>query len=184
MIRLAENPKRRAAVIGLAVLCLVSLLFAWRSSRPAPPRAIDTRDFPELFSEAAVCPRPRDPIANGRRSEELGLLRADRYPYSPRDGVLAVRRFLEAAACYRAAGATRDARRVERASVALSARVNIDYATARLSLLTALEKERWSDALDEIRQLLLLTQHKRRHEYVQWLEKNIGRVAARAGSAS
>jgi len=61
--------------------------------------------------------------------------------------------------------------------------VNTDYAAARLNLANALEQERWLDALSEIRRLLLLTQHVRRNEYVEWLNQTIGRVAARASTA-
>jgi hypothetical protein len=67
---------------------------------------------------------------------------------------------------------------------ALTTRVNTDYAAARLNLLNALEQERWSAALSEIRRLLLLTDHIGRHEYVEWLRKNIGRVAAKASAES
>jgi hypothetical protein len=67
---------------------------------------------------------------------------------------------------------------------ALTARVNTDYAAARLNLLNALEQERWSAAFSEIRRLLRLTDHIGRDEYVEWLRKNIGRVAARASAES
>ena len=61
--------------------------------------------------------------------------------------------------------------------------MNTDYAAARLNLLNALERERWSVALTEIRRLLLLTDHVGRHEYVEWLREIIGRVSVKASSA-
>jgi hypothetical protein len=51
-----------------------------------------------------------------------------------------------------------------------------------LNLLNALEQERWSAALSEIRRLLRLTDHIGRHEYVEWLKKIIGTVAAKAST--
>jgi hypothetical protein len=62
--------------------------------------------------------------------------------------------------------------------------VNTDYAAARLNLFNALEQERWSVALSEIRRLLLLTDHIGRHEYVEWLNEIIGRVTAKASTES
>lgn len=71
---------------------------------------------------------------------------------------------------------------MHRAIAELTTRVNTDYAASRLNLLNALEQERWSAALSEIRRLLLLTDHIGRHEYVEWLSKTIGRVAAKAST--
>ena len=184
MIRFSKVVHRRSAVLGLALTCFGALSLIERTREAAPSAAMELRDFPHLFVAAPTCPGPQNSHSDATRLEELGLLRADRYAYDPRDGVIAVRRFGEAAACYRAAGAKLDAARAERAARTMSLRVNTDYAAARLSLLNALEKERWSDALGEIRRLLLLTEHMRRHDYVEWLEKNLGLVAARAGSAS
>jgi hypothetical protein len=51
-------------------------------------------------------------------------------------------------------------------------------------LVNALEQKRWPAALSEIHRLLLLTQHLVGDEYVEWLKKIIGRVAAEASSVS
>ncbi|MGB5522971.1 MAG: hypothetical protein WBM96_10420, partial [Polyangiales bacterium] len=63
-------------------------------------------------------------------------------------------------------------------------RVNTDYAAARLNLVTALDQSRWSDALSEIHRLLLLTEHVRRHGYVEWLNEIVGKIAARASTTT
>lgn len=176
----------RTKYIGLTVLLAAAALLvvaAWLRGRAAPSAGKrEAHTHPELFVEGMACPGRGGILENGRRSEELALLRSDRYAYDPRDGVRAVQRYQEAEACYRAAGATRDVVRVRRSIAALTARVNTDYAAARLNLVNALEQDRWSDALGEIHRLLLLTDHLRRHEYVEWLKKIIGRVAARAST--
>jgi hypothetical protein len=141
-------------------------------------------NHPELFTDARACPHRGDAFENGRKAEEVARLLADRYAYDAGDGVRSVQRYQEAKACYRAAGAESGAFRVHRAIVVLTARVNTDYAAARLNLSIALEQKRWSDALSEIRRLLLLTEHLGRHEYVEWLRKIIGKVAARASTVS
>jgi hypothetical protein len=81
-------------------------------------------------------------------------------------------------------GALLDATRVHAATIALSARVETDYAAARLSLSRALKAERWSVALEEVRRLLLLTEHVAKHDYVEWLKKIVGRLTARARKSS
>lgn len=176
--------KSRGIIALLAVFALAGLA-AWLGARTTPgARNHPFDDYPELFVHEAVCPDSGDAFDNGRRSEEHAHLRADRYVYDPRDGVRAVQQLQEAESCYRAAGDELGAHRVRRAISGLTTRVNTDYAAARLNLSNALEQERWSAALSEIRRLLLLTDHIGRHEYVEWLTKIIGSVAAKASTES
>jgi len=175
---------RRTGLVALLSVLALGVLASWLGARTAPEAHDHPLDYPELFVESVTCPRRGSVLASGRRSEELARLRSDRYAYDPRDGVRAVHRYQEAESCYRAEGDELGARRVRRAMAALSTRVNTDYAAARLNLLNALEQERWSAAFSEIRRLLLLTDHIGRDEYVEWLRKNIGRVAAKASAES
>ncbi|MGB3052208.1 MAG: hypothetical protein WBB42_14485 [Polyangiales bacterium] len=175
---------KRNGLVALLAACVLMALVAWlRDGAAASVNERNPDEYPQLFDGVSTCPPRGDPLGNGRRSEELGLLRADRYAYNPRDGVRAVQRYQEAEACYRAAGSESDAARVARSISALSARVNTDYAAARLNLVNALEQDRWSVALSEIHRLLLLTEHLRRDEYVEWLDEIIGKTAARASTA-
>ncbi len=168
---------------AVALLILLALVVFGGGCRARETPVAGRRPFdayPELFVEEASCPVEGNGFASGRRTEELARLRTDRYVYDPRDGIRAVQRYQEAESCYRATGDEVGIRRTRRAGAALAARVNTDYAAARLNLLNALERERWSVALTEIRRLLLLTNHIGRHEYVEWLSEIIGRVTARA----
>ncbi len=176
--------KRTGAIVLLVALALAALTW-WLGVRVSPGARHRPFDgYPELFVGAAACPHRSAALEDGRRSEELALLRADRYAYDPRDGVRAVQRYQEAESCYRAVGEEHGVNRVRHASAALAIQVNTDYAAARLNLLNALEQERWSAALGEIHRLLLLTDHIGRDEYVEWLNKIIGRVAAKASTES
>ena len=171
---------------AFALVTLLALLALgwWLSAQDTPVTAHRRLDeYPELFVEEGSCSAKGDALPKGRRAEELARLRADRYAYDPRDGVRAVGRYLDAESCYRAAGDAVGVRRARRAGASLAARVNTDYAAARLNLLNALERERWSVALTEIRRLLLLTDHIGRHEYVEWLSEIIGRVTVKARTA-
>jgi hypothetical protein len=181
MSKLLGN-QSKGIIALLAVLALV-VVASWLGARATPSARNHSFDeYPELFVETIACPPRGDAFEKGRRSEELARLRADRYAYDPRDGVRAVHRYQEAESCYRAARDNVGAQRVHRAIAALTTRVKTDYAAARLNLLNALEQESWSAALSEIRRLLLLTDHIGRHEYVEWLRKIIGKVAAKASS--
>ncbi len=178
---LGIRPKGLIVLLAAFALAALAWWFGGRATPSARDHPVD--GYPELFVEAVACPHRGDVLENGRRAEELARLRADRYAYDARDGVRAVQRYQEAEACYRAAGAEHGVSRAHSEIAGLTARVNMDYAAARLNLVNALEQERWSVALSEIHRLLLLTDHLRRHEYVEWLKKIIGRVAARASTA-
>lgn len=171
-------------VAFLAVLAVVLLAsrFDTGVSPIAPDPPVD--EYPDLFVGKGTCPSRADPLENGRRSEEFARLREDRYVYDPRDGIRAVLHYQEAESCYRAAGYEFGVHQAKRAASRLTAQVTTDYAAARLNLLNALERERWSVALSEIRRLLLLTDHIGRNEYVEWLNEITGRVAVKASAAS
>jgi hypothetical protein len=171
----------------VALLCVLALvaLALWLNARSTPKAQHHPfADYPELFVESVACPHRGSVPASGRRLEELARLRSDRYAYDPGDGVRAVHHYQEAESCYRDEGNELGARRVRRALAALTVQVNTDYAAARLNLSNALEQERWSAAFSELRRLLLLTHHIGRDEYVEWLRRNIGRVAAKASAES
>ena len=116
-------------LLALRGACLVA-----RHSRDPHRAQSPVRRLSRAVRRGGTCPPRGDALENGRRSEELARLRTDRYAYDPRDGVRAVRRYQEAESCYRAAGDELGAHRVRRASAALTARVNTDYAAARLNL--------------------------------------------------
>ena len=174
--------RRTVLVALLLVLALVALACCVRARSTPGARNHSLDDYPELFAESGACPHGGDVLSIGRRAEEFARLRTDRYAYDPRDGVRAVHHYQAAEACYRREGDERGVARVHRSTTALIARVNTDYAAARLNLLNALEQERWSAALSEMRRLLLLTNHIGRDEYVEWLRNNIGRVASTASA--
>jgi len=184
---MTDWPKiRRNGLVSLFGACiLLGVIAAWVGSS-SEPRHGDrpVAEYPALFSDEVLCSNHSNVLDRGRKAEELGRIRADRYAYDPRDGIRAVQLYQEAEACYRSAGAERAAARVHQASTALIARIRTDYAAGRLNLTNALEQERWSDALVEIHRLLFLTDHLGRHEYVEWLKRTVGSVAAKASSSS
>ncbi len=166
-------------VVAVALTIVLSTGVLERTSVSGPV----ARGYPPLFPQSLPCPRPLGAGRFASRLEEKARLRQDRYLYSPSDGILAVRRYLEAAACYRAAGRRAESARADNAASRLSVRVDADYAAARLNLSNALEREQWRAALQELRRLRSLTQHVEAHAYVDWLEEIGGRLSVRASSA-
>ena len=156
-----------AAVVWLAVGG--SLADSATAMRPSHPRLFDT--IPKCTTNALT-------LRRARRLEQQGYLRAERYPYDARDGIRAVLRLLEAQSCYRTVGKEEEANRISRRASELTARLDVDYASARLVLDTALAAENWSVAHVELSRLLALTEHLNGHAYVEWLKAVAGRIAA------
>ena len=168
-----------AIACGFASL-LAALIFwvDWDSDGRATTGA--ARPFPLLFGESRSCSTSRALPAQSRRAEQQARLLLERYPYDPLDGVRAALRFSEAGACYRAAGLNADAERAETSERAIKARVRTDYASSRLALRSALEREEWSFVGAEGKRLLRFTFHAQEHDYVEWLTRLVGKAASRA----
>ncbi len=176
---------KSAPVLVIALLSGLVAYEIWLRDREVVTDPLDHRPaaFPELFAAPAPCPEESEHRDAGVRLEERARLRADRYAYDPRDGVLSVQRYRQATACYGRVGDGATASRARASGAALSARIEADYAAARLNLVNALERENWRAALAIIHRLRRLTGHVGRNEYVDWLDEIEGRVASHASSA-
>lgn len=172
----------RFALLGASVI--VGSLVAWRelvrdgNQGPGP----GNRVHPALFQPERQCPDGSGTLAQALRLERHGHFHAERYPYDAKDGVRAVHRFQEAASCHRARGSEPAADRAQRLASQLTERIDVDYASARLVLMNALEKEQWSLAHAEVRRLRALTAHLASDRYVDWLREISGKVAVHAGA--
>lgn len=175
---------RRQTLLGIGLVAFstvsVFLLRGW-GDRSREPRA-PTHEYPKLFRDSETCPRATDTLGAGGRLEVQARLRADRYAYEARDGVLAVGLYAQSAACYALAGAHGSSARAAREAAILSQRVEADYAAARLNLTTALGQDRWVRANAELHRLRAFTEHVEAHDYVDWLEEIARRVAARSAA--
>ena len=168
------------AVAGIGMLSGAAL---WLRE-PASSRHETDGDYPPLFDAGTPCGADVQTAKRAIRFEEQGHLHAERYPYDPRDGIRAVVRFQRAYSCYRDATLQDDAGRAKDLALALMIRINIDYASSRLALESALASEQWAVALEELRRLLRLTGHLRGHDYVEGLWSLVGRVTVHAARAS
>ena len=169
---------KRASVVGVALVGVL-LAIGFLQGSNATSTDIRGKDHPALFDESSRCPSTKTALRNGIVAEETARLRADRYPYDPRDGVRAVHGYRTASSCYDAAGRPSDAERARFAGQELADRIVTDYAAARLSLANAIQAERWAEVLRRTRHLQLLTSHLGGHEYVEWLKELVGKATAR-----
>lgn len=126
---------------------------------------------PQLFDEDTECPRSGSARHRADQDAEAAIAKAERYPFAAQDGVQAVRDFRRARACYRAAGAQREAEIMESEAAAMQARIEEDYLTHRLRLERAIEQQRMPDALLETRALIELLRHKEGDGYLVWLRQ-------------
>ncbi|HHH28491.1 MAG TPA: hypothetical protein ENK57_09115 [Polyangiaceae bacterium] len=126
---------------------------------------------PELFGDTIECPTTGSARHRADLDAEEGLAMSERYPFASQDGVQAVRRYERARACYRAAGATREAEIMRHESEAMQQRIDEDYRTHRMRLNRALEQERLPDALLETRALIELIRHREGNGYLTWLRQ-------------
>lgn len=147
---------------------------------PVPRDEGGSRSHPNLFHGDRRCRSRRNISTQADRMARRGRMLAERYPYDPGDGIRAASRLLEAEHCYRLAGKKTEARRIHRLTNELVAKIDADYASARLILEHALKSKRWSLASAEAERLLALTAHLGPDAYVEWLRDISGKVAALA----
>ncbi len=141
----------------------------------APPRA------PVLFTTVGECPLDAASGAGAERLERRGRIRIERYPYDAQDGVRGVMLMQHAVACYRAAGLDAAATRLDARVTRLAAKLESDFAAARVAFEHALTRGRIRIASALGRKLLAMTEHVASNSYVDWLEAQTARVFADEG---
>ncbi len=136
---------------------------------------------PALFASLPGCSAAHDPGAAAERAERLAQSRADRYAYDPYDGILAVRHYAEAEACYLASGRSVEAAHAKREKERLHETIDADYAASRTRLLQAFENQHQKVVISEARRLIALTRgvEATENSFVSWLHDVKRRTAAR-----
>ncbi len=174
-----RRSQRGLLVLAAMVATTVAVIGFTRDADPYDSRSL-RHDHPSLFGAPPPCSPDGQSVRRATRLERQGHFFAERYPYDPRDGVQAVLRFQEAHSCYQDSGLLEPARRTRQLASGLMARINVDYASSRLVLESALVTEKWSVALSELSRLLRLTEHIGDHAYVEHLGSIVGRVSIHA----
>jgi hypothetical protein len=164
--RRLAGPLRKAALISACLWIAAGML----GGGPAgPPRT--QVPAPALFDDAALpgcAAGDADAYPRGREAADAAQAKAERYPFSPHDGVVAVALWSAAASCLVVAGEPGAAAAARAERDRLRAQVEDDYRAHRLALERALDHRHYGAALDEARLVAdLLRDHD--DEYVRWL---------------
>jgi hypothetical protein len=171
-VRGAERGKLLAPLrkIALLVACLWMASTVFGGAPSGPPRT--SAEPPSLFADhvGVECPRTGAATERGGAALQMAQAKAERYPFSPHDGVEAVELYELARACLFATGAVEAADAVAREGHELRQRIEEDYRVHRLRLERALDQRRYRAALREARVVASLLGGQQ-GEYVDWLHR-------------
>ncbi len=181
---LVASSNKSACPLLLLLTPVVFIVLGLGAYRAALPDDASTHEVlaPALFDEHQVsqCPEGESSIAEHRAHEDerAALAKQERSAFDPTDGVDAVSLLREAQACFQAAGKADEVARVAEELTRWSGWLNAQYATVRLRLRVALDKERPTESMAALRELQALLAHQQDTPYWQWLVQ-LGRTLER-----
>jgi len=146
-------------------------LFLQLQTKPTPSSLDQTVDHPALFAAPiTACAVRGDQAATfyARRLVREANLQAERAPFYPRDGVSAVARYEEAAACLEQDGRTAEAKGAERAANHLRSSLADQFHVRHVRLERYLSIKKYDAAQREVHVLQDFL-NRREGEYAQWL---------------
>ncbi len=163
-------------LLGAAAMLVTMVLGPGNQSLPTRAR----REPPDLFdaTPARCDAKGSEPGRRGEELAEAASLHDERYPFDPQDGFQALRLYLQAADCFRAAGRTQDQAEAKAKAEALRRRIEEDFREARFRLDRALTEKRYADALREAHRLASFVAH-RPGPYQDWVQVLERRLAMR-----
>jgi hypothetical protein len=172
---LRDSKASRTSPVLLLLAPVVFIALGLGAYRAASQNDVSAREVPApvLFDDRQVgqCPERESSIAEhrARDHERAALAKEERSAFDATDGVDAVSLFREAQACFQLAGKADDVTRVANEFTQWSGQLNEQYATLRLQLKVALDKQRHADALAAVKELQALLAHQEEGPYRQWL---------------
>jgi hypothetical protein len=169
----------RGLYLGVMVLLAAGSWLLLSEGSTSVTGAASADLHPSLFFDLGRCPDVEEFVEQGRELERRASSHVVRYAYEPADGVKAVLRLQEAAACYANAGDSAAAARLRARVDTLRQRIEADYAALRLRLDDAIERGRWAEVARAARQLRRLMTHLEGNDYVQWLQSIEAQAAAK-----
>lgn len=169
-----------AAVVGVAVLGYI-MLGGDGGTGVAKPRGEPPAMF-ESLERTCQAPDGDRALAQATEFARQATAKAERMPFRSQDGIEAVGLFANAAACFRLAGDNERAQRAMTSGTQLKERLERELLNHRFRLERAIEQERPSDAVVEVRLMLNLLQH-RQGEYVTGLNNLERRLALQVDRA-
>jgi hypothetical protein len=173
-----EDKKKKSGSDGwpapVRIACLAAIgagLFVTLKAKPAVSLLDQTVDHPALFGEPVAQCSVRDDSDVAYHANRLireANLQSERAPFYPRDGVTAVARYEEAAACLTRQGRARDAKAAEAAAAALRASLSDQFHVRHVRLERFLSIKKYDAAQREVHVLQDFL-NRREGPYAQWL---------------
>ncbi|MEM6962817.1 MAG: FHA domain-containing protein [Myxococcota bacterium] len=172
------------AIFALLLAVLVVPLAAWlalaEEPLPQPDLEVKSSLFEGFFPLETKCDVPnasrvqsaQAAAYRGESMEREAGFREERYPFQPREGVLAVIAWSVAERCFTAAEQEEDQSRAQAAKESMMAKVETDLRGGELRLQRAIELERFDEAVTEADHLGQLVAHLATdHPYRLWLDR-------------
>jgi hypothetical protein len=171
LLEAGQSGRPRPALLAVAavVLTLTAVVFA----RSSDTEDVSSRELepPALLQHSAECPESDltrvDAVA--AQTERSALAKEERSAFMVADGAQALALLSESEACYRVAGKVEDSERIRAELLRWTARMNEEYAAARLLLRLALEHQRWGEALETVEHVQALLVDHAKEPYTEWL---------------
>ena len=172
LLRESGQSKRPSPVL-LAFAGVVLALTTVSLARQSDDHGESMRDLdaPALLERPAPCPEidPNRSETLATQAERSALAKEERSAFAIIDGAQALALLSESEACYRAAGKSVDAERLNAELRRWTSHLNEDFAATRLRLRMALEHERWGEALEAVQYLQALFVDHAKEPYTEWL---------------
>lgn len=141
-----------AAVVAVAVAGVTMLA----PSDELDPNSVAVMKLPNVFAPVPCTAEPGKVAYRAADAERAALSKQGRAVFDPHDGVEAGRLYLEAEACYAAAGDAASQARVKAAGDAWRDKITADASASRVRLEVALGERDNQAAYNEVRKLLRL----------------------------
>lgn len=179
-VRLSQNEgrKKRSGSDGwpapVRIACMAAIgagLFVTLKAKPVVSLLDQTVEHPALFGEpigACTAPTGSEIAFHASRLIREANLQSERAPFYPRDGVTAVARYEEAAACLEREGRAREAKSATHAATALRASLSDQFHTRHVRLERFLSIKKYDAAQREVHVLQDFL-NRREGPYAQWL---------------
>jgi len=171
-LKVEERPRSLVLMLGAAVALLGLGLQVYKTSVSEDPTIHDVTP-PGLFDgqEGQRCPEIGGDAALNRaqNDERAAYGKVERSAFVVQDGVEAAILIRQAQACYGVAGKNAEATRMADELQHQTERLNEQYASLRLDLRVALDKKRYSEALEATRDLETLLARQQGGPYRRWL---------------
>lgn len=181
----AKNKEKKTSPLSLVgfVALLIGAYFLLFDDDPNSDK-FAAPEGPPLWQNTAapVCPEQGEQAREfARQRYGMATIKRERRPYYVQDGIAAVPLFELAGACFRAAGASEEARQSDAVASAMKIDLNREYRKRQVAFGYHARLQDWNAARKDVRSLLAFTDGQQ-GKYRTWLKDSDRRLLLRAPS--